>query len=197
MPLRRRCPAPSPSLDSTYGSAAQQGAGPQTVTAQENYQQALNTYLTYLRNNPRSEEAKAIAGKLGLSSRDVDFAVVSKETVEALNRVSQAQPGTDAFADATIDFIGKGVELFGVSLALLLEKATSRLPEAVGDSIDNVMDGYIDFTSKGSMTTVRGMRNRVNTSQVVDNYLDENPGAIDGVNDLMVPSQMRQGTRSE
>lgn len=59
------------------------------------------------------------------------------------------------------------------------------------------MDGYIDFTSKGAMTTVRGMRNRVNTSQVVDNYLDENPGAIDGVNDLMVPSQMRQGTRSE
>ncbi len=187
-------------LDNAYLFAAQQNVGQQSGTVsskqQQTYQNALDAYLNDLQN-PRSEQAKAVAEKFGVSNREWDFIVTSKETAEALNKIQNTQPGSDKFAEATIEFIGKGVQLYGVGAALLLEKITSGLPSVVGEYVDGQMDAYIDFTSKGSMTTGWGYYNKVNTSKEVDVFLQNNPGAIDGVNDIMVPRSMRQSSTAE
>ena len=111
----------------------------------------------------------------------------------ALANVSKTSPGTPEYSDAVIDFIGKVVNFYGEGARALLNYAFGNVP-VVNEKIDPAMDAYIDFTTEGSMTTTRGIVNKSQTNTRAQEWLDRNPGAIDGINDVLVPSSMRRGT---
>ena len=66
----------------------------------------------------------------------------------------------------------------------------------MGDKINAGADYVVETNTAGVATVQQGILNKHTTSARVDQWLNENPGAIDGVNDIMVPESMRQGSRN-
>jgi hypothetical protein len=66
----------------------------------------------------------------------------------------------------------------------------------VNENIDPAMDAYVDFTTQGAMTATWGVVNKSQTSTRAQEWLGRNPGVVDGINDVLVPESMRQGTAS-
>ena len=75
----------------------------------------------------------------------------------------------------------------------MLNHTFGKVP-VVNEQIDPAMDAFIDFTSEGAMTTLRGIVNKSQTNTSAQEWLNRNPGAVDGINDVLVPSSMRRGT---
>ena len=171
-----------------------------TEEQKENYRNMVRDYLDTLRN-PRSDEFKAVSGKFGVSGRKVDATVTATETVGALYNVSQTRPATQENAQAIIDFSSKMVELFGQGWSSLVGVFTKPLRPFVGDKINAGADYVVETNTAGVATVQQGILNKHTTSARVDQWLNENPGAIDGVNDIMVPEGVRQqngaGKKSE
>ena len=188
-------------LDNAYADAVYEGSEEQirsgkagvTEEQKENYRNMVNDYLDKLRN-PRSDEFKAVSGKFGVSGRKVDATATATETVGALYNVSQTSPATQEHAQGIIDFSSKMVELFGQGWSALVGIFTKPLPTFAGDKINAGADYVVETNTAGVATVQQGILNKHTTSARVDQWLNENPGAIDGVNDIMVPESTRQGS---
>ncbi|MEF2794931.1 MAG: hypothetical protein U0N62_05600 [Hydrogeniiclostridium sp.] len=186
-------------LDNAYADAVYEGSEEQirsgkagvTEEQKENYRNMVRDYLDKLRN-PRSDEFKAVSGKFGVSGRKVDATATATETVGALYNVSQTRPATQENAQAIIDFSSKMVELFGEGWSALVGIFTKPLHPFAGDKINAGADYVVETNTAGVATVQQGILNKHTTSARVDQWLNENPGAIDGVNDIMVPEGVRQ-----
>ncbi len=174
-------------LDSAWQNSPGQSNGTSDI-----YNQSVDAYVDKL-SNPKSDEFKKVANKFGVSDEEIDVTAAATEVAVALANVSKTSPGSPEYSDAVIDFIGKVVNFYGEGARALLNKAFGNVP-VVNEQIDPAMDAYIDFTTEGSMTTTRGIVNKSQTSTRAQEWLDRNPGAIDGINDVLVPSSMRRGT---
>lgn len=172
--------------------SAWQNSPGQSNSTSATYDQAVDAYVNKL-SNPKSDEFKKVANKFGVSEGEIDVTAAATEVAVALANVSKTSPGTPEYSDAVIDFIGKVVNFYGEGARALLNYAFGNVP-VVNEKIDPAMDAYIDFTTEGSMTTTRGIVNKSQTNTRAQEWLDRNPGAIDGINDVLVPSSMRRGT---
>ena len=172
--------------------SAWQSSPGQSNSTSATYDQAVDAYVNKL-SNPKSDEFKKVANKFGVSDGEIDVTAAATEVAVALANVSKTSPGTPEYSDAVIDFIGKVVNFYGEGARALLNYAFGNVP-VVNEKIDPAMDAYIDFTTEGSMTTTRGIVNKSQTNTRAQEWLDRNPGAIDGINDVLVPSSMRRGT---
>ena len=172
--------------------SAWQNSPGQSNSTSDIYNQAVDAYVNKL-SNPKSDEFKKLAGKFGVSEAAIDITVAVTEVAVALDNVSKTSPGTPEYSDAVIDFVGKVVNLYGEGARALLNHTFGKVP-VVNEQIDPAMDGFIDFTSEGAMTTLRGIVNKSQTNTRAQEWLDRNPGAIDGINDVLVPGSMRRGT---
>ena len=172
--------------------SAWQNSPGQSNSTSATYDQAVDAYVNKL-SNPKSDEFKKVANKFGVSDGEIDVTAAATEVAVALANVSKTSPGTPEYSDAVIDFIGKVVNFYGEGARALLNYAFGNVP-VVNEKIDPAMDAYIDFTTEGSMTTTRGIVNKSQTNTRAQEWLDRNPGAIDGINDVLVPSSMRRGT---
>ena len=158
----------------------------------QEFQDILNAYRNKL-SDPRSDEFKAVADKFGVSGRKVDMTATGTEIVVILNETNKTQPGTEENAQGIIDFAGKVVQILGEGAAAVLEKYFGDVP-FLGDAIDAEMDRKIDSATKGVTTTLTGIHNRANLPSRVNERLNQTPGNIDGVNDMLVPEDRRGNT---
>ena len=156
------------------------------------YNQAVNSYVKNL-SDPKSDEFKKIAGEFGVPESAIDITVAATEVAVALDNVDKTSPGSPEYNEAVIDFVGKVVNLYGEGARALLNHTFGKVP-VVNEQIDPAMDAFIDFTSEGAMTTLRGIVNKSQTNTSAQEWLNRNPGAVDGINDVLVPSSMRRGT---
>ena len=172
--------------------SAWQNSPGQSNSTSDIYNQTVDAYVNKL-GDPKSDEFKKVANKFGVSDGEIDVTAAATEVAVALANVSKTSPGSPEYSDAVIDFIGKVVNFYGEGARALLNYAFGNVP-VVNEKIDPAMDAYIDFTTEGSMTTTRGIVNKSQTNTRAQEWLDRNPGAIDGINDVLVPSSMRRGT---
>lgn len=172
--------------------SAWQSSPGQSNSTLDIYNQAVNSYVKNL-SNPKSDEFKKIAGEFGVPESAIDITVAATEVAVALDNVDKTSPGSPEYNEAVIDFVGKVVNLYGEGARALLNHTFGKVP-VVNEQIDPAMDAFIDFTSEGAMTTLRGIVNKSQTNTSAQEWLDRNPGAVDGINDVLVPSSMRQGT---